>query len=100
MTQLTTSDYNEHAWFTPDGNQIVWMTNTQASSGTDWWMMNNDGSNKHRLTYFNEPANAQYAGHAVWCGLVSFSPDGKTFVGGRQVSLTTQEGEIMKVGLP
>jgi Tol biopolymer transport system component len=100
MTQLTTSDYNEHAWFTPDGNQIVWMTNAQASAGTDWWIMNSDGSNKHRLTYFNEPSNAQYAGHAVWCGLVSFSPDGKTFVGGRQVSLTTQEGEIMKVGLP
>ena len=100
MTQLTTKDYNEHAWFTPDGNRIVWMTNAQASSGTDWWMMNTDGSNKHRLTYFNEPANKQYAGHAVWCGLVSFSPDGKTFVGGRQVSLTTQEGEIMKVVLP
>ena len=100
MSQLTTSDYNEHAWFTPDGNQIVWMTNAQASSGTDWWMMNSDGSNKRRLTYFNEPSNPQYAGHAVWCGLVSFSPDGKTFVGGRQVSLTTQEGEIMKVGLP
>ena len=99
LTQLTTSDYNEHAWFTPDGNQIVWMTNAQASSGTDWWMMNRDGSNKHRLTYFNEPSNAQYAGHAVWCGLVSFSPDGKEFVGGRQVSLTTQEGEIIKVSL-
>ena len=30
----------------------------------------------------------------------SFSPDGKTFVGGRQVSLTSQEGEIIKVSLP
>lgn len=100
ITQLTTKDYNEHAWFTPDGNNIVWMTNAQASSGTDWWMMNSDGSNKHRLTYFNEPKNIQYAGQPVWCGLVSFSPDGKSFVGGRQVSLTTQEGEIMKVNLP
>ena len=100
ITQLTSKDYNEHAWFTPDGNNIVWMTNAQASSGTDWWMMNIDGSDKHRLTYFNEPANIQYAGHPVWCGLVSFSPDGKTFVGGRQVSLTTQEGEIIKVKLP
>ena len=100
ITQLTNKDYNEHAWFTPDGNNIVWMTNAQASSGTDWWMMNSDGSNKHRLTYFNEPKNVQYAGQAVWCGLVSFSPDGKTFVGGRQVSLTTQEGEIIKVNLP
>jgi hypothetical protein len=24
------------------GNQIVWMTNAQASSGTDWWMMKTD----------------------------------------------------------
>jgi hypothetical protein len=100
ITQLTSSDYNEHAWYSNDGNKIVWMTNAQASSGTDWWMMNTDGSNKHRLTYFNEASNVQYAGHPVWCGLVSFSPDGQSFVGGRQVSLTTQEGEIIKVNLP
>lgn len=100
IKQLTTKDYNEHAAYTPDGNNIVWMTNAQASAGTDWWMMNTDGSDKHRLTYFNERKNAQYTGHAVWCGLVSFSPDGKTFVGGRQVSLTTQEGQIIKVKLP
>ncbi len=100
VTALTNKDYNEHAWYTPDGNNIVWMTNSQSSGGTDWWMMNQDGTNKHRLTYFNEPGNAQYAGHKVWCGLVSFSPDGKTFVGGRQLSLTTQEGEIVKVTLP
>jgi hypothetical protein len=42
----------------------------------------------------------QYAGHAVWAGLGSFSPDGKRFVGGRQVSLITQEGEIMMVSMP
>ncbi|MEJ7644321.1 MAG: hypothetical protein WKF87_06980 [Chryseolinea sp.] len=100
ITQLTTTDYNEHAMYTPNGENIVWMSNMQASSGTDWWMMNLDGSSKHRLTYFNEPGNTQYAGHSVWCGLVSFSPDGKTFVGGRQLSLLTQEGEIVKVQLP
>jgi Tol biopolymer transport system component len=100
ISQLTDKDYNEHAWFTPTGKNIVWMTNAQASSGTDWWIMNADGSDKQRLTYFNEPKNIQYAGHPVWCGLVSFSPDGKSFVGGRQVSLTTQEGEIIKVNLP
>lgn len=98
LTKLTESDYNEHAFYKPDGSKIVWMTNTQATAGgTDWWMMNPDGSNKKRLTYFNENNNTQWAGHAVWAGLGSFSPDGTHFVGGRQVSLITQEGEIMMV---
>lgn len=97
VTQLTTTDYNEHGFYKPDGSKIVWMTNTQSSGGTDWWMMNPDGTNKKRLTYFNEPNNTQYAGHSVWAGLGSFSPDGTRFVGGRQISLVTQEGEIMMV---
>jgi Tol biopolymer transport system component len=100
LVQLTNKDYNEHAMFSPDGKKIVWMTNAQATGGTDWWMMNADGTAKHRLTYFNEPANSQYAGSHVWCGLVSFSPDGNSFVGGRQISLITQEGEVVKVNLP
>ena len=63
--------------------------------GTDWWMMNPDGTDKIRLTYFNDPKNAMYAGKAVWTGLVSFSPDGKKFIGGVQKSLITQEGYIV-----
>jgi Tol biopolymer transport system component len=98
LTKLTDKDYNEHGFFKPDGSKIVWMSSTQSTTGgTDWWMMNPDGSNKERLTYFNEPKYSQYAGHAVWAGLGSFSPDGTRFVGGRQISLITQEGEIMMV---
>lgn len=97
---LTDKDYNEHAFYTPDGNHIVWMTNTRAQyGGTDWWMMNADGSDKHRLTYFNNPENDQDMGHAVWAGLGSFSPEGDRFVGGVQLSLTTQEGKIVMVDL-
>ncbi len=100
LKQLTQTNYNEHGFYKPDGSKIVWMTNTQSGSGgTDWWMMNIDGSSKQRLTYFNESNNTQYAGHAVWAGLGSFSADGTRFVGGRQVSLITQEGEIMMVKL-
>jgi len=100
LIKLTTSDYNEHAFYKPDGSKIVWMSNTQSTKGgTDWWRMNSDGSNKERLTYFNEPNNIQYAGHAVWAGLGSFAPDGTRFIGGRQVSLITQEGEIMMVNI-
>jgi len=100
LTKLTETDYNEHAFYKPDGSKIVWMTNTQATKGgTDWWMMNPDGSNKTRLTFFNEPDNAQYAGNAVWAGLGCFSPQGNRFIGGRQLSLVTQEGEIVMVVL-
>lgn len=98
LGKLTDKDYNEHAFYKPDGSKIVWMSSTKNSRGaTDWWRMNIDGSNKERLTFFNESNNEQDAGHAVWAGLGSFSPDGKRFVGGRQVSLITQEGEIMMV---
>lgn len=100
VTQLTEKDYNEHGFYMPDGSKIVWMSNAQASKGgTDWWMMNPDGSEKTRLTFFNEPEHPQYAGDAVWCGLGSFHPSGNRFVGGVQLSLVTQEGKIMKVVL-
>jgi len=98
MTALTEKDYNEHAFYTPDGEHIVWMSNSGSTyGGTDWWMMNADGTYKHRLTYFNEPDNAQSMGSAVWAGLGSFSPDGDRFIGGMQLSLTTQEGKIVMV---
>lgn len=98
LTMLTSTDYNEHAFYRPDGSKIVWMSSTKSTKGgTDWWMMNPDGTNKTRLTYFNEPGSGQYAGQAVWAGLGSFAPDGTRFIGGRQLSLITQEGEIMMV---
>ena len=100
LLKLTEKDYNEHAIFTPDGTHIVWMTNTNSKTiGTDWWMMNTDGTNKKQLTFFNERKSPQWAGHAVWAGLGSFNPTGDSFVGGVQLSLITQEGKIMMVKL-
>jgi Tol biopolymer transport system component len=100
LKKLTDKDYNEHGFYKPDGTKIVWMSSTQSTKGgTDWWMMNTDGTDKTRLTYFNEPYSSQYAGSAVWAGLGSFSPDGKRFIGGVQVSLVTQEGKIVMVDL-
>ena len=100
LTRLTDKDYNEHAFYTPDGGRICWMSNTNSKKGgTDWWMMNADGNHKQQITFFNEPRHSQYAGHAVWAGLGSFSPDGSRFVGGVQQSLITQEGKIVLVQL-
>ena len=98
---LTNEKYNEHAFYTPDGRSIVWMTDWQSTKGgTDWWIMNSDGTAKRRLTYFNEPFSPQYAGKAVWAGYGSFRPDGKRFVGGLQLDLFTQEGKSVFVDMP
>ena len=95
IRQLTSNDYNEHAVCSPDGNWIVWMSNTMATKqGTDWWIMKTDGTWKQRLTYFNEPGNLEYTGHKKWAGLVSFKHDSKSFIGGVQYSLIKQEGSI------
>ncbi len=100
LVQLTDKDYNEHGFYKPDGSKIVWMSNTKSNKGgTDWWMMNTDGSGKKRLTYFNEPNNEQSANAAVWAGLGSFAPDGTRFIGGVQLDLVTQEGKIVMVNL-
>ncbi len=98
ITQLTSTDYNEHATYSPDGKHILWMTNSCATKqGTDWWIMDTNGANKQRLTYFNEPSNPMYNGHKKWACYGSFSPDGKSFVGGAQTSLFKQEGLIYRV---
>ncbi len=98
VKQLTEKDYNEHAATTPDGKSIVWMSHVDSiAGGTDWWMMDTDGSNKRRLTWFNQPGHKQYAGHAVWAGLASFSPDGTRFIGDIQQNLITQEANTVMV---
>ncbi|HMC97853.1 MAG TPA: hypothetical protein VKG92_09375 [Flavobacteriales bacterium] len=99
IQRLTHKDYNEHAFYTPAGDRIVWMSNRSGDAGTDWWMMRSDGSDPQRLTYFNAKKDPRHAGRKVWCGMGSFNAQGDAFVGGRQVSLTTQEGQIMFVRL-
>lgn len=98
VQQLTTNDYNEHAIYTPDGKKIIWMTNSYGTTGTDWWMMNADGSMKQPLTYFNSPAYPQqYMGKNVWAGTGFFNADATEFIGGVQTSLTAQEGKVVTV---
>jgi Tol biopolymer transport system component len=90
IKQLTSTEknypYNEHAFYTPDGKKIVWMTNREAKKGSsqggdDWWMMNADSTNQHRLTYFNDTASPYWTGATHINGHGSFSPDGKRFIG-------------------
>jgi Tol biopolymer transport system component len=100
-TQLTSDGYNEHAVFTPDGERIVWMSSSGATSGTDWWVMDLDGSNKRRLTYLAEPASPQWTGANLTVTRANaWSPDGAWFYGDAQPNLLTQSSEVLKVSCP
>jgi Tol biopolymer transport system component len=101
VRQLTQENYNEHATYTPDGRHVVWMSNRDnRNKGTDWWIMNADGSDPRRLTFMNKPKHPHSTGKTKWAGFPSISPDGKQLVGGVQRSLISQEGDIYLLDLP
>ncbi len=80
--RLTTEGYNEHGTFSPDGRYVVYMSNVgNKNKGTDYWIMKPDGSEKRRLTFFNDPASPEYAGTKVVVSRLSWKPDGTAFVG-------------------
>ena len=96
--------YSEHPRFTPDG-RIIWMSSEghpTGQGGTDWWIMDADGSNKTRLTYFNDPSSPEYAGSQVWTGVVpttNWSDDGSFFYGDVELNLLTGESEIVRASV-
>ncbi len=82
LNRLTTENYNEHALYAPDGKHIVWMTTTDnRRGGTDYWIMDSDGSNKRRLTWFNQKGHPEYTGERVIAADSSWRSDGKAFAG-------------------
>ncbi|MBU2592538.1 hypothetical protein KKD61_03710 [Patescibacteria group bacterium] len=81
VNQLTNEGYNEHAIYSPAGNKIIWMTSKGNNRGTDYWVMNPDGSNKQRLTYFNQPNHPDYMGKNITVADFSWSPDSQKIVG-------------------
>jgi Tol biopolymer transport system component len=99
-TQLTHSGYNEHAHFSPDGARIVWMTNAGISGrGTDYWLMNSDGTDQSRLTYFNSAACPEYLPPTVTAADSSWSPEGDRIVAYIITGLVKQGGKIVMITL-
>jgi len=105
MTQLTDNpdQWDEHAHYSPDGKKIVWASSHgypydpskwQKSLKTELWIMDGDGSNKKRLTYFNEPGRSEYLGSAIAADS-SWSPDGGKVV----VTVGTGNRENTKIVL-
>jgi Tol biopolymer transport system component len=85
LTNLTDSpdEWDEHAQISPKGDKILWMSSKglpfngrAADVKTEFWIMNLDGSEKTRLTLFNDPNSPEYIPEGVVAGDTSWSPDG------------------------
>jgi Tol biopolymer transport system component len=106
ITRLTSgTHYNEHPRFTPLG-QIIWVSNADVplshAGGTEWWMMNADGSGQQKLSYFNSPSSLEYFGQTVYAGTVNtenWSSDGFTSAGDVELNLKTSQSDIVRVTL-
>ncbi len=99
LTRLTNTfnEWDEHAQISPDGSKIVWVSSsginidrdqcgkivlpTQSSNyALDLWVMDANGSNKQRLTYFNDPDSKEYSLPGIVFADSSWSPDGKKLI--------------------
>jgi acetyl esterase/lipase len=106
LARLTeNNEWDEHAHYSPDGTWIVWISSTDIPQvkpnslegmarnppKTDVWItlaphasagVNTDGSNKRRLTRFNDPnaPEGRNASGGVIVGDLSWGPDSKSFV--------------------
>jgi Tol biopolymer transport system component len=80
----TMDEWDEHAQYSPSGNKVVWMSTMGCNCNparsldlrADYWLMDADGLNKLRLTYFNEPGSAEYTGERIVAADSAWSPDG------------------------
>ena len=89
LNRLTDTGYNEHAQYSPDGKKIIWMSTNgnkkpeevKQVSYTDWWIMNADGSDKKRLTYFNKKGHPHFVLWGTCAADYAWLPDGSGFIG-------------------
>jgi Tol biopolymer transport system component len=97
LRRLTESDddWDEHAHYSPDNTKIAWMSSSGFLiewgdiTGINWskylvtelWLMNYDGSQKQRITFFNEPGYPEYmGGRRIIVSDSSWGPDGNKII--------------------
>ncbi len=111
LRRLTPSfdDWDEHAHYSPDGRKIAWMSSSGFAityptiQGHEWakylatelWLLDADGLNKRRLTYFNEPGHPEYIGSRSIVSDNAWSPDGRRIVA--TVAYETPQGLRSKI---
>jgi len=90
LEQLTgpDSEWDEHAQYSPDGKKIVWMSSKGISQKirqykvkTDYWIMDSNGENKKRITFFNDPQDKNYIEGGVTAADNAWTSDGKKILG-------------------
>lgn len=100
LVRLADEKWNEHAMYSPDWKRIVWMTGQDnPNRGTDYWSMNLDGSDKVRLTDFNNPDLPTFKKKIIVAADASLSPNGKFLIAYLQINLVTQEGVTVLIEL-
>ena len=79
---FTPFKHDENAEYSPDGKKIVYSTALGGLPGEeiDLFMMDSDGSNKVRLTYFSEPGSPEYLPEKHRCEEVDWGKDGKKII--------------------
>jgi Tol biopolymer transport system component len=85
LTDHSAFTWDEHAHYAPGGRKIIWMSSKNLRFDvkpfylqTEFWMMNRDGSGKHRLTWFHETGHPDYLDRKfAVCADFDWSPDGK-----------------------
>jgi Tol biopolymer transport system component len=92
LTDPQLEQWDEHGHFVPGGKQIIWMSSMGIDQKpgqintlqvkTDYWIMNIDGTNKKRLTYFNDPKSAYHMkAPRIIAADVSLQGDGRFMYG-------------------
>ncbi len=104
---LTNSNdaWDEHAHYTPSGNGIIWMSSkgnpppTSGSVMSDYWIMNADGTDQIRLTYFNDPSAPEYVTGVthVTAADCAWSGDGNSLVASLITNPATYGGALIVV---
>lgn len=75
--------HDENPEFSPDGSRIVWSASQgDPGDGEELWMMDADGGNKARLTFFTDPEHGEYDPLARQITEATWSPDGKEVIFG------------------
>ena len=67
LTEPSEKNWDEHAHFLPGGEHILWMSSSgirqkkfAVAPRTDYWIMRKDGTEKKRLTRFNEDKSSAF----------------------------------------
>jgi len=114
LHQLTDNDeWDEHAHFTPDGEWIIYSSSegvpqTKTSSNVELlespvnlelWMMRSDGSEKHRLTWINDPDAPEYVASPIGAGFGdgSWHPDGTCYVAKLRPGRGTERVVVLEI---